>query len=211
MKITVLGAGHGGVAAAAHMTLVGNEVCLFQIEELAESFKKILSTREIKIKGVGPQGTAKIQLATHNPAEALSGAEVVLVIVPAFAQENMARLCGPFLEDGQYVFTIPGGFGSYVFAKKLKEMGIQKDITFGETSTLPYGARISDGNEVSVFIRAIFNPFAAYPAKRTEQATKVLKQLYPEIAPMKNILDVALNNTNPCVHPIPTLLSFRQN
>jgi len=202
-----LGAGHGGVAAAADMALAGHEVRLFQVPQFAESFKKIRETGEIKISGVSRQGLAKLRVATHDPEEAISGAEVVLVIVPAFAQESIARMCGPHLEDGQYVFLIPGGFGSYVFGRVLEEMGVRKDITLGETSTLPYGCRMSGENEVAVHIRAIFNPFAAYPARRTEAAAAVLKQLYPEIAPARNILDVALNNTNPCVHPVPTLLS----
>lgn len=67
--------------------------------------------------------------------------------------------------------------------------------------------RLSGANEVVVHIRAVRNPFAAYPAKKTQEATALLKQLYPEVFPVSNILDVALSNTNPCVHPMPTLLS----
>lgn len=207
MKIAILGAGHGGVAAAAHMALEGHQVRLFQVPQFAESFRAIRETKVIRLSGSWRQGVARLYAATHDPEEALTGAEVVLVIVPAFAQEPMARLCGPYLESGQYVFLVPGGFGSYLFRKVLSDMGIDKDITFGETSTLPYGARMVDGNEVAIHIRAIFNPFAAYPARRTNEACKVLARLYPEIRPVRNILDVALNNTNPCVHPVPTLLS----
>ncbi|NPV69163.1 MAG: NAD(P)-binding domain-containing protein [Firmicutes bacterium] len=207
MKIAILGAGHGGVAAAAHMALDGHEVRLFQVPQFEESFKAIRETKQLRLSGIWRQGLAPLHVATHNPQEALSGAEVVLVIVPAFAQESMARLCGPYLEDGQYVFLLPGGFGSYLFGKVLAEMGIRKDITLGETSTLPYGARMVDQNEVAIHIRAVFNPFAAYPASRTNKACRVLARLYPEVCPANNILDVALNNTNPCIHPVPTLLS----
>jgi len=207
MKIAVVGAGHGGIAAAADMALAGHDVSLFQIPSFAESFQKIKETKEINLTGVTRQGTAKLNKATHDVQEALAGAEVVLVITPAFAQETMAKLCAPFIEDGQYIFLIPGGFGSYIFAKVFKDLGINKDVTIGETATLPYGCRINGPNEVAVHIRTIYNPFATYPAERTAEAVAILKQLYPETAAAKNILDVALNNTNPCVHPIPTLLS----
>jgi glycerol-3-phosphate dehydrogenase len=53
MKIAVLGAGHGGVAAA-DMTLAGHEVRLFQIPSFIETFQKIKEAREINIVGVGP-------------------------------------------------------------------------------------------------------------------------------------------------------------
>jgi opine dehydrogenase len=163
--------------------------------------------REITLTGVGRVGTAKLAAATHDPAEALPGAEVVLVIAPSVAQESLARLCGPYLEDGQYVFLLPGGFGSWVFARTLEKLGIKKDLIFGESATLPYGARRSGPNEVAVHIRTICNPFAAYPAAATSRAAAILRQLYPEIVEVGNVLDVALDNTNPCVHPVPTLLS----
>ncbi len=207
MKIAVLGAGNGGLAAAADMALAGHEVRLFQAAQFADSFQRIRDTREIKITGAARQGIARLHTATHDPREALDGAKVVLIIVPAFAQEAIARQCGPYLEDGQYVFVVPGGFGSYIVAKVLREMSIRRDIVLGETSTLPYGARRSGPNEVIVHVRAVLNPFAALPARRTQEAVEVMKQLYPETAPVSNVLDVALNNTNPCVHPVPALLS----
>jgi opine dehydrogenase len=207
MKIAVVGAGHGGLTAAAEHTLAGHEVRLLESPEFAEAFAPVRERREITLVGTGRVGTARLAVATHDPAEALPGAEVVLVIAPSVAQESLARLCGPYLEDGQYIFLLPGGFGSWVFARTLEQMGVKKDLVFGESATLPYGARRSGPNEVAVHIRTICNPFAALPARATQQAAAVLRQLYPEIAEVENVLDVALDNTNPCVHPVPTLLS----
>lgn len=207
MKIAVAGAGHGGLAAAADQALAGHEVRLLESDAFAASFEPVRQSREISVAGAGRTGTAHLAVATYDPAEAIAGADVVLVIVPSTAQESFARLCGPHLEDGQYVFLLPGGFGSWVFARTLRQMGLRKEVILGETSTLPYGARRSGSTEVTVHIRAVCNPFAALPAYDTPRAAGVLRQLYPEIVEVGNVLDVALSNTNPCVHPVPTLLS----
>lgn len=205
MKIAVLGAGNGGRAAAADLTLAGHSVRLYQLPEFKHEIEEILKTREIKIAGVSRQGTARIDIVTTCAQEALSGAEVVLVIVPALAQEAYLKSCSPYLEDGQIVILIPGGFGSWIFYSKLRQMG--KNIILGETSTLPYGTRIMPDGTVMVFIRSVNLPTAGIPSKNTPLVVETLKKFYPEATPAKNILDVALNNTNPCVHPVPTVLN----
>ncbi len=205
MKIAILGAGHGGTAAAGDLALKGHEIRLYEAEEFSESFAPIRKSKEVIINENGEKKTAQLADATHNPGEAISGAELVLVIVPAFAQKSIAQKCAPYFSNDQYVFLIPGGFGSYIFSKELARAGVKPVL--GETATLPYGTRKTGGNEVSIFIRTIFNPFAAFPSTQNETASRLLKELYPEIETMENVLDVALNNTNPCVHPVPTVLS----
>lgn len=205
MKVAILGAGHGGVAASADLTLKGHEVTLFESEQFSHTFNLIREKKEIVVNEAGQSQTVKIAGATHDPEQAVAGARLVLVIVPSFAQQEIARQCAPFLADEQFVFILPGGFGSYLFKKELARHG--KNPVLGETATLPYGARKSSDNEVNIHIRTIFNPFAAFPAAKNEEATSLLQEIYPEVKTMTSVLDVALNNTNPCVHPVPVILS----
>jgi opine dehydrogenase len=72
---------------------------------------------------------------------------------------------------------------------------------------LPYAARFSGPSEVSIFIKAIHNPAAAIPAEKTAIVVKALQELYPEISPAQDVLDVALNNLNPSTHVVPSILS----
>lgn len=205
MEIAILGAGNGGVAAAADLALQGHSIRLFQVPEFAASFSPIRETRELILHEGGEARSARLAVTTHDVGEAVYGAEAVLVIVPAFAQEAMADQCGKHLGDDQLVFLLPGGFGSYIFRRELERQGARPVL--GETATLPYGARMRGEREVDIHIRTIFNPFAACPASQNERAAVVLGRLYPDIKPVANVLDVALNNTNPCVHPVPVVLS----
>lgn len=207
-RIAILGAGNGGVAMAADLTLAGHRVSLYQLPEFKEQFQSILSTRRITLEGVDRKGTAEIYRATTEIAEALEeDVEVIFVVTPAFGHETMARLAVPHLRGGQLVVLTPGGFGSWVFFRALKEHGLDREVTLAETATLPYGARLSGEAEVIVHIRTVELPVAALPASRTGEVLELLREFYPEAVPAQDVLDVALNNTNPCVHPPSTLLN----
>lgn len=207
-RIAILGAGNGGVAMAADLTLAGHRVSLYQLPQFEEQFRPILSTRRITLQGVERSGTVEIYRATTEVAAALEeDVEVVFVVTPAFGHETMARLAAPYLRPGQLVALLPGGFGSYVFFRVLKEYGLAEKITLAESATLPYGARIRNGGQVIIHIRSAELPVGVLPAIRTGEALALLREFYPEAVPGQDALDTALNNTNPCVHPPSTLLN----
>ena len=59
MELAILGAGNGGMAAAADMTLAGHEVNLFEFPQFKENIDPIKRTGEIRLVGVGRTGLAK--------------------------------------------------------------------------------------------------------------------------------------------------------
>jgi opine dehydrogenase len=205
--IAILGAGNGGRAMAADLTLAGFKVNLFELPQFAPGIANILNSGEITISGVAREGKAKINLITTDIAEALHGVELVILCVPSFGQKTMAEICAPVLRDGMTVVLIPGGFGSFVFYRVLQDSGIDKNITLAEVATLPYGARITSPESVIVHINAINLPTGVFPSTRTEQVVNTLQRLYPAIIAADDILDVALNNVNPCIHTAPSILN----
>lgn len=207
MRLAVLGAGHGGVAMSADLTLAGHKVNLFQIPEFEESFKKIKETRMIEIEGYANVGTAKLEKATTDIAEAMEDVDHVIIVVPSFAHERMAELCVPFLRPGQIVFVVPGGFGSFILYRKLVKHSGSEGFIVAETSTLPYGARMAGENKIIVHITTVNLPMGVLPATKTKEVINVFRELYPETTASKNILDSALNNTNPIIHVTPTILN----
>ena len=52
MELAILGAGNGGMAAAADMTLAGHEVNLFEFPQFKENIEPIKQTGGIKLVGV---------------------------------------------------------------------------------------------------------------------------------------------------------------
>jgi opine dehydrogenase len=205
--VAVLGGGNGGHAVAANLALAGFKVNFFELPQFAEPFERVLRTREIRIEGVSIDGVAKLNLASTDVQQTIKEAEVIFVITPAFGHKVMAEACAPFVQDGQTILLMPGSGGSLEFAKILKEKKVRKEITFAESCTLPYGARLRGPGHVSVFINALILPTGVFPSKKAKEVIPRLKQFYPVITPAKDVLEAAINNPNPVVHPVATLLS----
>ena len=205
--VAVLGGGNGGHAVAANLSLAGFKVNFFELPQFADSFEKVLRTKEIQIQGVSVDGVAKLSLATTDIQQAIKNAEVIFVITPAFGHKPMAEVCAPFVQDGQIIVLMPGSGGSLEFVNIFKQRKVRREVTFGETCTLPYGARLKGPGHVSVLINAIILPTGVFPSKKTEEVIPKLRQFYPMITPAKDVLEAAINNPNPIVHPVATLLS----
>ena len=205
--IAVLGGGNGGHAIAANLSLAGFKVNFFELPQFAESFEKVLRTKEIQIQGISIDGVAKLNLATTDIQQAIKDPEVIFVITPAFGHKAMAEVCAPFVQDGQTIVLMPGSGGSLEFINIFKQKKVKREVTFAESCTLPYGARLKGPGHVSVLINAMILPTGVFPSKKTEEVIPKLKQFYPMITTAKDVLEAAINNPNPIVHPVATLLS----
>ena len=205
--VAVLGGGNGGHAVAANLSLNGYKVNFFELPQFAEPFERVLRTKEIRIEGISIDGTAKLNLATTDMQQAIKETEIIFVVTPAFGHKAMAEACAPFVQDGQIIVLMPGSGGSLEFVKIFKQRKVKREITFAETCTLPYGARLKSSGHVSVFIHAVILPTGVFPSKRTNEVIPKLKQYCPIITPAKDVMEAAINNPNPIVHPVATLLS----
>ncbi|MBW2123878.1 MAG: hypothetical protein JRH07_18835, partial [Deltaproteobacteria bacterium] len=207
MRIAILGAGNGGKAAAADLTLAGHTVSLFEFPRFDENLRDIRDTGGLALVGAGRQGFAKLDRVTTSIEEALEGAEMILPVLTAFGHGEAARACAPHLVDGQTVVLTPGSsLGSLHFYRILEKEGVKADVGIGEVHTLPYAARRADG-EIRILLGVKKLWLAAFPARNTPDVLEKFRSLYPVAEPQKNILEVALNNGNPVTHPVPSLLN----
>lgn len=205
--VAVLGGGNGGHAVAANLSLAGFKVNFFELPPFAESLDKVLRTKEIQIEGVSIDGVAKLNLATTDIQQAIKDAEIIFVITPAFGHKAMAEVCAPFIQDEQIIVLMPGSGGSLEFVNIFHQKKVKREFTFVESCTLPYGARLKGAGHVSVLINAVILPTGVFPSKKTEEVIPKLKKFYPMITPAKDVLEAAINNPNPIVHPVATLLN----
>jgi len=204
-EVAVIGGGNGALTTAGDMALAGFKVRMWTA--FPEEYGEIYKTKTIKMGGLGRQGAARIQVVTKDLGEAISGADIICSPSPAFSQADAAKALAPHIQDGQTLFLSPGSMGSYVFAKVFKEQGRLKDIAIAEPGTLPYLTRKTAFDEVLVSGHAVRLPVGVFPARKTEAAISMLRELYPAVHPVENALSVALLNVGPIIHSVLVLLN----
>ena len=199
MKIAILGGGHGCYAAAADLSEAGHEVRLWRRDQ--DALRPVIDAGTITLKDARGVRDVPIALATSRIGPAITGAQLILVPLPAVAQADIARQMAPYLADGQVVFLAPGTFGSFVMAQIAREAGSVADVAWAETGTLPYLARKHGEREVNVTIRAVRLPTGVYPARKADEAIEVIRQAYPSVHGCGDALSGALMNAGPIIHP----------
>ncbi len=205
MEIAVLGGGNGCYAAAADLADNGHAVRFWRRD--AEAFAPVLDTATIALKDPDGDRAATLALATTDAGEAIRGADLVVMPLPATAQAGMAPILAEHLTDGQVVYLAPGSFGSYVVAKEVRERGNRAELAFADAGTLPYLARKHADDSIAIATRASRLPSGVFPARLGERAFGFLEQAYPAIERRADALDAALLNHGPMIHPPLILLN----
>lgn len=204
MKIAILGAGAGGCAAAADLSLRGFDVALYN--RTFSRLKPIIERGGIFAVGE-IEGFAKLKKVSNDIKECVQDAKIIIIVVPAYGQRMLLEHAAPYLKNDQILILMPGSLGSLEFYRILDEKTIDKTIKISETATLPYASRVIEPCSVKIKLLVKNILFAAFPSVLTEELLDIVKDIYPNIIPATDILETALNNGNPVTHPAPTILN----
>ena len=186
-KITVIGAGNGGMAMAYSLGKSGHEVCIYdspkfpaQVNAVKEQ-GGIEAVAELNDAPMLNAGFAKITLATTDIKEAMEFADIVMMVCPSFAQEIMFDAMLPHLRDGMKIFIVPGNYGGLILNKKLSHS--QKkgtDIIFIDTISLPWATRLAHPGAVAIMGVKEFMPLSIFPqSKRTPELETLINDVFP--------------------------------
>jgi opine dehydrogenase len=198
MRIAVVGGGHGAYAAAADLAAAGHAVALWRRD--GEALQALGVRPSIVLKDASGAREVAFAAATADLGAAIGGAELIVVALPATAQDDVARLLAPHLVDGQVVFLPPGSFGSFAMAQVVRAAGNRARLAWAETGTLPYLARKHGAREVNVSARAVRLPTGVYPAQDAERAIAVIRRAFPSVHACGDALSGALMNAGPIIH-----------
>ncbi|MBA1336223.1 MAG: hypothetical protein HPY66_2468 [Firmicutes bacterium] len=201
-KVAVLGAGNAGTTFSGHLAIKGFEVRLYEAPQFKQNLKAIIEKGGVEVTGV-VEGFGRVEKATTDMKEAVSGADLILMAVPAFAHEFMMNEYLPHAEEGQIVVFLPGNYGDIRFYNLLKEKGMEDKVDVASTASMIYACRRIEANKVKIMAIKYQMPVAVLPSRKTEKVVKALKELFEEFVPAKNVLEVSLNNLN-CVLHTPT-------
>jgi len=208
IQMTVIGAGHGGKAMAAHLALMGFPTTLYnRTPEHIQAIKQLKGIH-LESNDGGIRGLGKLARVTSNMAEALQKAQMIMVVLPSSAHADIAKACAPYLKNGQVIVLHPGRTcGAIEFAKVLRDEKCKADVTISEAETFIYASRSDGPAEARIFRIKDAVPLAALPATRTSLALDMIHEAYPEFIDGGNVLQTGLNNMGAIFHPALTLLN----
>lgn len=205
--VAVLGAGHGGLALAGYLAQRGHRVSLWN--RSAERIEAVAALGGVHLTAPGsPTEFVSLHSVTADMAEALDGADVVLVAVPAAGHADVAAECAAHLRDGQTVLLLPGRTGgSLEFRRVLRDHGCRAAVVLGEANTFPFASRATGPAEARIFGAKGEVLAAALPANRTGALIAACRPLLPMLAPTETVLHTGFGNIGAMVHPVITLLN----
>jgi opine dehydrogenase len=206
-RIAILGAGPGGIAAAAALARRGCNVHLF-CPSRNERVAPILQAGGVSIEGDLGEGFVQIAKVTTQLEEALAERQLVMCFTAANGQRALAESVAPFLKSGSIFLLASGSAGSLEAYQVFREhhLDVIDDILLGETVTLPQSARMVGPGKVR--IKLPWKPrLAAFPGKNGPRLYEALGNTL-RFLPSPNVLDTGLNNPNFIIHPAPMLLNY---
>jgi len=211
--VAVLGGGACAQTFAAEFTLAGYKVRLYELPELAQgTLGEVLRTHEIELGGAQANfkwfrraGIAKVDVVTTEISEALRGAGLVIVAIPAKGHRPFFEKMIPYLEDGQVISIFPDNFGSLMLRNMMGEKGCNVDVIIGGWSSMPYGVRVIEPGKLDCIIRIRELLGDALPGKDGDKFFETMKGIpaFDGVVELKKgdtVIGVGFSNPNPAVH-----------
>jgi len=208
MRVAVLGAGNGGLASGFDFAQHGHEVSLFAQAEFGTNLVPVEQAGGISASG-DLEGFAPIRYAGSDAGEAMAGAELVVLVGPAYSTEALAVDAAPHLTDGMAVLVCPGSCAGAIAFKHAAGLALDDErIIVGETHTLPYAVRVTAPGVINVFLKLKTDVFlAALPRAGTDRLYELVKDVWPAVEKAESVFQTTLQNGNPVIHPAVTLLN----
>ena len=204
--ITIVGAGNGGCAMAADLTLRGFQVRLCEIYN-PNRIQELKKHGGIELTGAAGKGLLCPKLMTTSIDEAIKDVDIIFCTIPANGLEFNIRKFVPYLRSGQIIILTPGGVGGALFITNLLNHEKIENLFVGETCTLPYGCRLASPFHVEVYNVSKDVVFAMLPDIKTDEVLKLIKLFLPNLIKGETVLETDLTYVNYLLHPVGMILN----
>jgi opine dehydrogenase len=205
----VLGGGGTGLMMAADLTLRGHEVRLWEDERhFGENLAAVQAAGGIEVTGAAVSGFAPLPVLTSSLAEAVQGADAILIAMLTERHLGLSVELAPLLQGGQAV-CFSAGNGSSVALRRLVESSHGKaaaDITVGEMGGNIYPCRLAGPAKLVCAFPYAPKAASAFPARDTARLLSAFSGVY-ELVAAKNVLAALLNSPNLVIHLAGSLLN----
>ncbi len=203
MKITVIGGGNIGTLMAGEMAARGHAVTIYTSKP--EKWQKTIHVLDPEGKELMQGELASI---TSDMKEALTGAELIWVTMPAELFGNLGKQMEPYITAGQIVGVVPGSGGAEFAFRELTRKGA---VLFGLQRVHSIARLHKYGEAVYMLGRKARLELGSIPANRAEELSSIVSGLFElPCVPLANYLCVTLTPSNPILHTTRLCTMFRE-
>ncbi|MCL6645880.1 MAG: NAD/NADP octopine/nopaline dehydrogenase family protein [Dehalococcoidia bacterium] len=199
VDVAILGAGNGGIAAAADLGMRGFSVSL--CNRSRERLEPFMRLGGVEMTGALGDATVPVQRITPDIDEAVRGAEVIMLTVPASGQAYYAEALAPLLRSHQLVVLNASNTGSALHVGRILAERGAPPVTIVELNSLTYICRMVSPTKINITGPAKTSRMAALPASARDEAYAKFRRLYAHAEPVESVLVTSLTNLNAVLHP----------
>lgn len=205
-KITVIGAGSGGLSFAAWFLNKGNEVTVYDNDN--EKTKSLKQKKKIRVTGILDM-EINTSILTDSIEEAVSDSNLIMVSITTNDIKDFAKEFAPLANKDQMVVLNPGHtFGAIELMHILNKHNVKTMPIIVEAQDLIFTSRTDKDLNLKISGIKKEMDIAAYNPSDINTASCILKEVFPQINPVKNVWLTSLNNISSILHPIPSLLNL---
>lgn len=198
LKITIIGAGNGGQAMAGHCAMKGFLVCLYN--RTIEKLQTLVQKNAIELYG-GIEGVGYLNCVTDDLEQAITFADIIMIVTTATAHRSLAYKIAPYLRKGQIIVLNPGRTGgAFEFFEIFRELSIPR-IYLAEAQTLIYACRKKEEGIVHVIGVKDKVLLSGISTEETSYIINVLSDVFSCSVPAENLLHTSLENIGAIFHP----------
>ena len=204
-SVTICGGGNGAhaLAVVASQNFDGAIDWLVSADEKAELLRQGLASGGLRSTGVITASADRVRTISADPAEVIPNADVVIIVVPAFAHAAVLRRIKPYVSERTAIGCMPtrGGF-EFEAAQLAAPRESVRPTLFG-LQTLPWLTRVTTvGRGVHILADKPEVVLAALPASQAPTiAARISEILGTRVVETGSFLGLTIGNPGQIIHP----------
>lgn len=193
MKISIIGAGATGLAAAAYLHLISVPFTLYVRNE---EKRKLWETHPLNVSG---KVNTSLYLPMARSLEEACEADVLLVFTRAGDHEAVTEEVMPYMKKGQCLLFLNGCWGAVKAYRAFQKALGSVPITIGEMANMPFIAALSS-DHTSLHFKAMKDEIAYSAIGAEALLSELLHKLAPKVTRVSSPAATSLSATNPIIH-----------
>lgn len=200
----IIGAGHQGMAMAAHFALNGEKVSLWNRSR--RTIEEIMDTMSVECTGI-VSGCAKLYNVSDNLPAVIS--DTIFIATPTTAYKDLAKLMADILLPDTIIYLNPGRtFGAIEFYYNLKKNGCTRMPVIVETQSIIYTCRKISRTQVNIYALKSVVAMAHIGGEDEEVKRRIPACIRNRFWMVHSVLETSLNNIGMILHCAPVLFNI---